>query len=636
MSIEAVWRTIQLNITATRLGVAEEEERNHAISTLVAGGELSLPILRRTLCQSHLRTQCAAAVALHLLAQPDGMEMLVEALQWRLQSDPSLSSELEAALITIGSPDAVNALLLLWKRTPETGAHRHTLESICRVWATLRDPKVIDALIVRAPRLPELFEETLPAFGEMAIAPLEQMTTLPDASSRLLAVRALRHLNVPRTITLLRPLLRDPDANVRAAVPDALAMTAGHFAAGKLVLEALRDGYSTGAGIQELAFGATAPYDDLIDLVARWKSPATPLLPLGVCGDTVDAVANALRLFTFAPYPHPRIAGVVTELLERKPEVLVVREALVLSANFTRLGTHAQWFSTVVQEYLTYPNADLRQHAAEALARQGEPLGSHLLQFLYENRPNAGILGQLQAVVRGEADPGRVAAQAMQQMSQWVTRLSRETADRLTPTGGKLPLYYRSPQMITLLTRLLENLLTHAMTTQPPEMLSSLTDAIAAMSALARLSPEGRAARPQILRALLSVDLPAVHPSIRAVRSTAASALLALYGTDSFPFFIEALYVPRYDVQPAAIAALVELADIRALPHLQTLAAAPNHPCAALAIEAATAIKRTHPEMMTLLRASTAHDTQPDILLRPILTRPAETAPEELLRPSEQ
>ena len=636
MSIEAVWRTVQLNIAASRLGVAEEAPRNHAISALVDGGELSLPILRRALRQSHLRTQCAAAVALHLLGQPDGMEMLIEALHWRLQSDPSLSSELEAALITIGSPDAVNALLLLWKRTPETGMHRHTLESICRIWATLRDPAVIDALISRAPRLPDLFEATLPAFGEMAIVPLEHMTALPDALSRLLAVRALRHLNVPRTITILRPLLRDPDVFVRATVPDALAMTAGHFAAGKLVLEALRDGYSTGAGIQELAFGATAPYDDLIDLIARWNLPATNPVSVKICGDTADAVANALRLFTFAPYPHPRISNVVTELLERKPEVSIAREALVLSATFTRLGTHAQRFSTVAQEYLTHSDLDLRQHAAEALARQGEPLGSYLLQFLYENRPSAGILGQLQAVVRGEADPGRVAAQAMQQMSQWVTRLSRETAERLTPTGGKLPAYYRSPQMIALLTRLLENLLTHAMTTQPPQMLISLTDAIAAMSALARLSPESKVAYPQLMRALLSTDLPAVHPSIRAVRSTAASALLALYGADSFPFFIEALYVPRYDVQPAAIAALVEIGDIRALPHLQTLAAMPNHPCAALATEAATAIKRNHPEMMTLLRASTGHDTQPDMLLRPILTRPAETAPDELLRPSEQ
>ena len=635
MSIEAVWRTVQLNIAATQLGVAEDDRRSQAIVALVDGGELSLPILRRAVRQSHLRTQCAAAVALHQLGQPDGMEMLIEALQWRLQSDPSLGTELEAALILIGSPDAVNALLLLWKRTPESGTHRPTLESVCRIWASLRDPKVIDALIERAPRVPELFEQTLPAFGEMAIAPLHQMTLQTDASARLLAVRALRHINTPRTINILRPLLCDPDPNVRAAVPAALAMTAGRFTAGKLVLEALREGYSTGAGIQELAYGATAPYDDLLELIQRWK-PAMQSPHNAIPKDTAEAVANALRLFTFAPYPHPRIVGVVTELLERKPEFAIAREALVLAATFSRLGTYAVRFAAILQESLTDASAELRDYAAEALARQGDLAGKYLIQFVHENRPNAGLLGQLQAVVRGEADPGRVAAHAMQQMSHWVTRLSRETAERLTPTAGKLPAHFRSPQMIALLTRLLENLLDNAEQPDTPEIPTALTDAIAVIAALARIAPEGKAARPQILRALLSLELPAEYPSLRAVRSMAASALLSLYGADSFSFFIEALYVPRYSVQPAAIAALAELGDARALPHLQTLAAVPNHPCAMLATEAATAIKRAHPEMMTLLRASNAHDTQPETLLRPILTNPADTAPETLLRPSEQ
>lgn len=413
-------------------------------------------------------------------------------------------------------------------------------------------------------------------------------------------------------------------------------MTAGRFTAGKLVLEALREGYSTGAGIQELAYGATAPYDDLLDLIIRWKpSEMNPPQVVKESGDTADAVANALRLFTFAPYPHPRIAGVVTELLERKPEFLIARESLVLAATFTRLGIYALRFGAVAQEYLTYPNGELREHAAEALSRQGEPIGKHLLQFVLENRPNAGLLGQLQAVVRGESDPGRLAAHAMHQMSQWMTRLSRETAERLTPTAGRLPVYYRSPQMIALLTGLLANLLDQAEQTHSPEMLTAMSDAIAVISALARLAPEGKAARSQLLRALVSLELPAVHPSIRAVRSTAASALLGLYGADSFPFFIEALYVPRFDVHPAAIAALAELGDARALPHLQTLAATLNHPCAVLATEAATAIKRAHPEMMTLLRASNGYDSQPETLLRPILTNPADTAPEQLLRPSE-
>lgn len=638
MSLNAVVKGIGLQMAAARLGAAEDEPRNQAIAGLIEGGELSLPILRRTLRHSHLRTQCAAAVALHALHQPDGMEMLIEALQWRLQSDPSLAPELEAAFIAIGSPDAVDALLLLWKRTPESGTHRHTLESICRVWAILRDPRVIDALIQRASRLPDLFVSTLPAFGEMAIAPLERMIHSPEPSHRILAARALSQVLVPRAFTVLVPLLRDSDSHVRDVVPEALAQVGGHFMAGKAVLEALRDGYSTGAAIQELASGATAPYDDFLDLISRWRG-TLPMSERNVPApnnDTPDAVVHALRLFAHAPYPHPRLVGVVTELMERQPENAIARQALILASSFQRAGIYAVRLSAILQAYITHPDGELRAHAAEALFVQGDPLGRHVIQFLNENRPNAGLFGQLQAVVRGDVDPGRVAVQAIQQMGQWVTRLSRDTAERLTPTGSRVPSQYRSSELIALLTRLLENLLAHAAQNRQPDVITALGDTIAVCTALARIAPESEIARAPLLRALMSSELPAFHPSIRGVRSAAASALLALYGTDSFPLFIEALYVPRDDVVPAAIAALAEIGDVRALPHLQGFVSAPNHPCAALAAEAASAIKRAHPEMMTLLRASMGQDAQAETLLRPILTSPADTSPKELLRPSEQ
>ena len=100
--------------------------------------------------------------------------------------------------------------------------------------------------------------------------------------------------------------------------------------------------------------------------------------------------------------------------------------------------------------------------------------------------------------------------------------------------------------------------------------------------------------------------------------------------------FLEALYTPQPEVNHTAIAALGRLGDVRALPHLQPIANNTAHPLCPAAIGAIALIKRTNPEMMTLLRGSSAADAHQETLLRPAAEKSSTVSPDLLLRPSAQ
>jgi hypothetical protein len=168
---------------------------------------------------------------------------------------------------------------------------------------------------------------------------------------------------------------------------------------------------------------------------------------------------------------------------------------------------------------------------------------------------------------------------------------------------------------------------------------------------LGRLGPPAACtAHNELLRALHGVKRSLVsvppgtpsypRPETREVagmaRAAAAETLLVLYGAASFPLFLEALYAPQPEVNSTAIAALGRLGDVRALSHLQLLANNAAHPLCPAAVETIALIKRTNPEMMTLLRGSSASEAQTETLLRPSSESSAATSPALLLRPSSQ
>lgn len=175
-----------------RLGSSDPAERATAMSVLEEAGAASLPSLRLgTLQTSNPIKQFGAAVLLHRLEQPEGMDLLTEALRWRLEETPALAGPLEDAFVQIGSPDAVTALLEVWQELPDWTARQLALETICRVWARLQDSRVLPSLAERAERIPEAFEVTMRAFGVNAIPFLEQMLRDKNPMRRTLAIRTL-------------------------------------------------------------------------------------------------------------------------------------------------------------------------------------------------------------------------------------------------------------------------------------------------------------------------------------------------------------------------------------------------------------------------------------------------------------
>jgi PBS lyase HEAT-like repeat len=87
--------------------------------------------------------QFAAAIALHRLGQPLGLDTLIEALNFRLAAHPELGPMVEAALIRVGAPDAVTALLNVWNRSTVLGDDSPKIGIVCRVWSVLLDPRAL-------------------------------------------------------------------------------------------------------------------------------------------------------------------------------------------------------------------------------------------------------------------------------------------------------------------------------------------------------------------------------------------------------------------------------------------------------------------------------------------------------------
>jgi HEAT repeat protein len=236
-----------------------------------------------------------------------------------------------------------------------------------------------------------------------------------------------------------------------------------------------------------------------------------------------------------------------------------------------------------------------------------------------------------------------------------VSRVSKETVERLNPGGTASSAAWgvpRDPRLPALLRQLLDNTLDALQQNATPEATEEmLTACVAVVRALARVgTPQALCARNELLRALCLVKRGVVYEpggpadfrksSLReigvVVRTAAAETLLELYGADSFPLFLEALYAPLPDAHSTAIVALGRLGDARALPHLQPLVANAAHALSPVATEAVAAIRRTNPELMTLLRASSALDNRPETLLRPASGNPDDGAPDLLLRPTAQ
>ena len=639
---------------AQSLGADSEAERTKAMQTLRDLGAASLPSLHAAIRRTGApRAQFSAAVVLHWLGDPMGMSNLIDSLKWQLPSTPALARDLEAAFIQIGSPDAPDALMRVWKQLLPAKDNLRVRKSICRIWGMLKDPRTLALLAETALEHEPLFEETVPKFGEDALDMLARMLQDPLIAKRSLAVRTGRHIFSSRIAPLLFPLLRDTNPGVRALVPSVLEGLASQglttlAAIYAETLHALEAGFSTPQAIGILLRHAPLPYDSLLRLVLRWDGRQEG------SGDTLEAVLTALpALATMPLYSMGARCELQTHfcvILSRHPEpalIAGVARALAMRGRETEI-TDAQTRKTLTL-LLPHPDAEVRREVADALLSLGSPVGKHLLLLLESAWPQPNLRDKFHALLRGNSDATQVASQAM----QWFTRLSKDAVERwgAGSSGSALSVPEMDVRCPELLQQLLDNALDALEEVSSSEQIETMRDlAVACIRALSRLDiPTAQSARNQIVRALMGAALPMklkpydmqgkeqrVTNGGDEVRLAAGQALLAMYGPDSFPLFAEAIHAPQLAARVTGIVFLGELGDVRALPLLQVLAANNDLLVSPPATAAIARIRQHNPETMTLLRASTQSDARPETLLRPAPGNNAATPPDVLLRPADR
>lgn len=622
----------------THLDSKEVAVYRSGMETLRRFGGDSLSILRFGLRrQDHPHVQIRCAVVLHWLGQPDGMPFLIDMMQWRAYTRQDLTKELEAAFLAIGAPDAVDALIKLWKQFLDLDDQHVVPASICRIWAELRDPAVLPSLVASSMRIPGLFERTVPVFGEMAMPHLKHMANDADPRRRMLAIRTLGHIPGISSYEILYPLLCDQNPEVRAMIPRVLDTVAGPIAAVRVLSEAHRSGYTTGESVRMLIqYSPPDLHALLAGLLTRYE-------PRPLETDTVEAVVEAVQAFTRVAWPNAQVTPILCALLERRVDSAIVFAVVRTLGERGQSGDDSdQQARKAIWILLTWAETEIRVEAAQTLARLGEPFGLQVQDLLEAGRPQDNVLRKIRATLIGTQDMGQAVTEAAQHVANWFTRVSRETVVRFgTPgtTQNAIEMALQDPRLPEMLRRLLNNTLDRLDRMTPTLVTEeALSVTVATLRSLARLrEPHARIAKPEILRAYFLVkDITpdgygqeAPQEVAGVVREAAAQCLIAVFGPESYEMLLPGLSHTRQEILETTIQALGKLGDARAVPHLEKLMLLTVSAQGAIAM-----IRKGNPEMMTLLRGSSGAEVGADSLLRPAAETAQNSNPELLLRPS--
>jgi HEAT repeat protein len=627
-----------------------------ASRTLSEAGPAARWCLRRLAQQrENSPARIEAAVLLHKLDDPGGVEALQAMLRWG-QGVHGDRDALSRALVRIGPPDAIDMTLAIWPALVQSGDPA-AQRTVCRAWAEMRDPRALEALVATCEQIPGIFGETAAAFGEQALPALERLLSDPWALRRHLCVEAIGLIPCHRSFQLLTERLKDPDPDLRQHTAAALAAGFGPKLLVPALDEAIRSGCSSPQAVALIVrYQPPALLDRLESIVQRWH-PGAP-----TTGDTEESVEAAL--VGIASLDPARVAEpielvrILCALQSRRPGPRLAPHIARALARWATDPGAGEIALPALAELLTETDADTRATAAECLERLGEPAGTRFLAVLESNRPVGRMIGSIQTLLRGGPDANVAARDTVRQLGRWVSRISQVAAQRLSPEAGAAP-DPMDPRTADMLRRLLVRALEtweagngrspSARSGMPPaETMDRVSLCVAAARGLAAdagpPAPETLAA---LSLALRLVRMGAIYEEGGAgalrhsqwrevgepVRAAAAEALLARLGGLAFSILIENLYYPSSEVRTTSLAALGRLGDVRALAHVEPIAAQPEHPLNSVAVAAVAAIRHTHPEMMVLLRPS--ESASPDELLRPASGGNDDISGDELLRPAD-
>jgi hypothetical protein len=268
-----------------------------------------------------------------------------------------------------------------------------------------------------------------------------------------------------------------------------------------------------------------------------------------------------------------------------------------------------------------------------------------VIEFLDQCKPQDSLFSQLQVILRGGRDAGMAATQAVQQVTKWWARLTtdaQEAARRGDPSSFDITSARNDPKFVAVMTSMLASAMRARGASRSPQDLDDRVGLIVLLlRALARLGcPAALDAWHEIVSVLhfpantfSIMDAQHARRHIEVTGAAAAEALITLYGSDSFGLFLAAVYSPEPTVARTGITALGMLGDSRAVPHLSWISASEGHPCAEMAAHAIAQVRRTNPEMMSLLRGSAAQAHDNGTLLRAASGNGSDKSGERLLRP---
>lgn len=464
-------------------------------------------------------------------------------------------------------------------------------------------PGLVAALHVVAPEVRNSAAAALARIGEPAVPELTEVARADDAELQLVALTALRQIDVPEVLPSFRRALRDKDERVRS-----------------LAIGALASMTTPGA--------ATVVTDAMTDrgLDVRWRAVGA----LGALGEV-----GIMPLLTAARDDHPAIRAtartalqtVGAQYVDLLMDALRSNEAKTRSAAAAALAGAGRPVAAAVAVALGDEDVDVRWRAAEVLAAGagGPEAVAGLLGVLPDPHPMVrrtaaealGVIGAAEAIpalvtalADQHAEVAEAAAHALAAIGEPSVPALLEVlggdaprpvqhlaANALARTGQPgmrtlaASLGHPDPDTATLAV----DALVGRGAAAAPTLLIALRDASAhshRAAVVAALRGIGDAATPQILAELDRAPEPAVRQAIaealgdtlsydarsalvrllhddHAATGAAAARSLARFGHSSLPILLRALHKPS---TRAAAAEGLRLAGGEAVPELLTLA----------------------------------------------------------------
>ena len=632
LHFKAVWHTWRLDDSRADPLVSMKALRDL--------GEHSIPHLRRILSDtSHPEAQARSAVVLHWLGQRDGLPFLLDTLFYR-NSVKNSDKDLRFAFLQIGVPDASIALAESLLRF--NGLSDASVQSIRAfdLLKELHDPYTITITATVADRAPELFCSLCAAMGQDALEPLCAIAGSQRIQERLAAVMGLQQIGWPQPIEVYTKLLRDEDEAVRGCAAEAIMESAGPVSALMRIREAVVDGFLSPNAIEALSILKPA------DLESVLLSVMNDFVSDRVSDSCAAEVLTALnRLGAVSPATQETICALAET---RKSPNFLIQTAGLLGLNKDQPLDSDEPASRALYEMLISEHDAVRSAAANAMIARNEPFGIAFCKLLVFSRPPESLLKNLQSVFVNAQDVGAAVSSAVGHVGSWITRVTREAAERYAPeeSGWRdFDWILKDDRLPDLLVRQLVHCCEALDTPSPLSIKAAAETSACALKALGALEPASAANAIALMqkaclysfnsgmRSRMSSIDPQDDALLIPMRLAAAQSLITLKYSDIFELLCTGLESITEGVVVTSAESLGILGDTRGIAVLQLASRRRFGAGASQAISDSIArIRKSNPDTMTLLRGSSP-DGHHNGLLRPA-SENREQAAETLVRPA--